>query len=95
LPEGGVEGDMITYLNCVVKTVSLVDVIKLRLMIWLPPSRYCFFNRCFGYHTLCLLAFSGRPPFFPFWREALALRLLLIEPSATAAGFLFIVFDLV
>lgn len=32
--------------------------------------------------------FLGRPPFFPFSREAFALFLLLIEPRATAAGFL-------
>lgn len=33
------------------------------------------------------LSFLGRPPFFPFLREASAFFLLLIDPSATAAGF--------
>jgi len=48
-----------------------------------------FSRRKFYFHFVLLRGLvMGRPPFFPLSREAFALRLLLMEPRATAAGFL-------
>ena len=44
-----------------------------------------------GKHQFCVedCVFLGLPPFLPFRRAALAFLALLMEPSAAAAGFLF------
>lgn len=83
----------ITYLNSKSKPLTRrktnkTAIPRIKLILVSTPLYFMILVYYFSSVSLEIFLVTGRPPSFPFSREALAFFLLLIEPRATAAGFL-------